>query len=111
MQEQVFDALMMGSDLDAQGYVAKAAVRQLLKEAWHKFRITGDRELVEFALPLTRRLVADPKWVNKLDLQDLTDYCVTKLPDYPTGVERDHPGVDMQAEYLSACAEEYLARW
>lgn len=111
MREIVFDALMMGSDLDAQGYLAKAAARELLKEASQKFRDTGGSELVKLALPVTRRLVGHPDWINKLDLQDLTDYCVSKLPDYPTGAERDHSGVDVQAEYLSACAEEYLARW
>jgi hypothetical protein len=107
--DKALDMLMEGADLDAQGYPAKVAARQLLKEAWRKYYIQGGRELVEFALPITRRLFCDPEWLHKLDLQDLTDYCVAKLPGYPTGVESQH--ADVEAEYLSACAEDYLARW
>jgi hypothetical protein len=111
MKEQVLDCLMQGADLDAQGYQAKAAARIMLTEAAQLFYTTGGGELVKLALPITRRLIGNPDWATKLDLLDLTNYCVTKLPDYPTGAESQHPGVDVQAEYLSACAEEYVARW
>lgn len=110
--DKALDVLMQGADLDAQGYPAKVAARQLLKEAWRKYYIQGGTELVEFALPITRRLMCDPEWLHKLDLQELTDYCVSKLPGYPTDMDQaQHAGVDVQAEYLSACAGDYLTRW
>ena len=108
---QLIDYLLEGSDLDAQGALAKAAARHLLMEAAQHFREHGGAELVEIALPLTRRLVGHPSWNNKLNLADLTAFCVAKLPDYPAGIESNHPGLDVQAEYLSKCAEEYIARW
>jgi hypothetical protein len=111
MQEQVLDCLMQGADLDAQSSQAKAAARLMLTEAAQFFYTKGGRELVELALPITRRLLGNPDWATKLDLLDLMDYCVTKLANYPTGEEQDHPGVDVQAEYLSACSEEYMTRW
>jgi hypothetical protein len=110
MKEQVIDYLIQGDDISSQGPTATSLVKQFLSDLAHELAPRGS-QMVLFGLPIARRLVGDPEWQNKLRMMDFISFCETRIHAYPQSIEENSPGLDVQAQYLSDCADEYMKNW
>lgn len=110
MKEVLLDVIITGQDLENQGTEAVSHARMFLSDLVVELSKSGPT-MVNFGLPLARRVMSDPVWQQKASVPDLVTFCESRISQFPQGIEENQPSLVEVVSYLEDCAREYTHTW